>query len=500
MPRRARHLVIVLLTISVGVVALADGVGAQASSPATSRAAQSGKRLMGDFNGDGYQDLAIGAPGAGGGTGAVYVMYGSASGLRTAHSQVWTLGSPGLTGPRPAAGDAFGTALAVGDFNGDGFADLAIGVPGKNGVLLLYGSRNGLRAAGSQFVHTDGPLGGSALAAGDFSGDGFSDLAIGDPFAGFKVPAAGSIEIHYGSRNGITTLSPGSGQRLTESSTGMPGPPPSANDNFGLALAAGDFNGDGCDDLAVGAPNGDFSHGAVSALYGSSAGLTTRGSQFIGTFGDGGGFALASGNFNGDRYADLAIGDPHTATSAPNAGAIELHYGSATGLRQVAQGTAPVFAEVSPSMPGPPTATSDFFGYALAAADFNGDGIDDVAVGIPGKSAVIVLRGSPRGVVVHGSQYVPGIGPQAQSGFQPSGVSLAAADFNGDHFADLAFGEPFTSTTQAAAGVIEVHPGSAAGIVDTSLGSAPVYSESTVGMAGTGAGANDNFGLNLAAG
>ena len=500
MPRAAGTLVIAPLTMTVMVALLTGGVGARASAATNGDAPLGSMRLSGDFNGDGHDDLAIGAPGATGGAGAVYVMSGSGSGLKAAHSQVWTLGSPGLNGPRPAPGDAFGTALAVGDFNGDGYADLAIGVPGKDGVLVLYGSRNGLQAAGSQFVHTQGPLGGSALAAGDFNGDGFSDLAVGDPFAGAKVPAAGSIEIHYGSHAGITTVRPGSGQRLTESTPGMPGPPPAANDNFGLALAAGDFNGDGIDDLAVGAPNGDYSHGAVIALYGSAAGITTRGSQFIATFGDGGGFALAAGNFNGDRYTDLAIGDPHTATSAVDAGAIEVHYGSARGLKQIASGTAQVFAEVSPGMPGPPTAAGDFFGYALAAGDFEGDGFDDVAVGIPGKSAVVVLRGSPGGVAVRGSQYVPGIGPQAASGFQPTGVSLAAGDFSHDRFADLVLGEPFTATTQAAAGVIEVHRGSVSGLADTTLGSAPVYSESTARMAGPGTGANDNFGFSLAGG
>ena len=90
--------------------------------------------VQGDFNGDGFADLAVGAPGEDLGSpdaGAVNVLYGSAAGLTSAGNQFWHQNSPGIA-ERADAGDLFGSALAAGDFNGDGFDDLAIGVPAED--------------------------------------------------------------------------------------------------------------------------------------------------------------------------------------------------------------------------------------------------------------------------------------------------------------------------------------------------------------------------------
>ena len=107
----------------------------------------------GDFNGDGFGDLAIGAPGENLGAGAVHVLYGSATGLTTTGSQFLSQGAGGIA-DAAEAGDEFGRSLAVGNFNSDGFNDLAIGAPGENRgagtVHVLYGSASGLTATGSQ--------------------------------------------------------------------------------------------------------------------------------------------------------------------------------------------------------------------------------------------------------------------------------------------------------------------------------------------------------------
>ena len=158
----------------------------QSTSTAASKAA-----VRADFNGDGTADLAIGAPGENS-SGVVHVLYGAASGLTAAGSQLWSQDSPGIAGVAEP-GDSFGSSLAGGDFNGDGRADLAIGASGENSfagvVHVLYGSVSGLTAAGSQLWSQDSPgvAGlaesfddfGAALAAGDFNGDGRADLAIG---------------------------------------------------------------------------------------------------------------------------------------------------------------------------------------------------------------------------------------------------------------------------------------------------------------------------------
>ena len=479
--------------VSVVATALLGGSGPTRATAATATSASA--RAVADFNGDGFPDVAIGAPGVNSGAGAVYVLYGSASGVSTSSSQLWSLDSPGVNGVA-AAGDGLGTAVTAGDFNHDGFSDLAIAAPAKNHVLVLYGSATGLQASGNQYFRANGP---TALAAGDFNGDHYADLAVGEPFANAKQPAAGSIEIHYGSASGLTALAARTAPRFTEASAGMPGPRPSPNDNFGLSLAVGNYNGDSFDDLSVGAPNGNSPAGAVTVLYGSRHGITTKHSQFIAVFGDAGGFAQTSGDFNGDGVDDLIIGAPNTATSASNAGAIEIHYGSGSGLTKTAPGTAPVIAEATVGMPGPGTAANDFFGFSLTTGDFNGDRIDDVAIGVPGKSAAIVLRGSAKGIVISNGQFVQGVGPQPSGVFAATGVAVSAADFNRDGFDDLVLGEPFTTENgQSSAGVVELFAGSSAGVTNTSGGTAPQFSESSSGLPGTGAATDDDFGFSLA--
>src|SRR5262249_53418060 len=161
-------------------------------------------------------------------------------------------------------------ALATGDFNGDGRDDLAIGVILENvgsvvdvgATNVIYGSASGLTASGDQFWTLDssqlfhavdtGAHFGKALAAGDFNSDGRDDLAIGAPGESFDnigtVTGAGMVEVIYGSSAKLTAS--GNDQFTTL----QLGHTPSTNGAFGSSLSAGDFDGDGYDDLAIGAP------------------------------------------------------------------------------------------------------------------------------------------------------------------------------------------------------------------------------------------------------
>jgi disulfide bond formation protein DsbB len=267
-----------LLVLVWPLSALAGGL--QSTGPAASETA-----LRADFNGDGAADLAIGASGENSSSGVVHVLYGSGTGLTATGSQLWSQDSPGIAGA-PEAGDIFGFALAAGDFNGDTRADLAIGAPGENSfagvVHVLYGSGTGLTATGSQLWSQDSPgIAGAAeandgfglaLAAGNFNGDTRADLAIGAP----GENNVGFVQVLYGSGTGLTAAG---SQLWSQDSPGIGGTA-EANDDFGGALAAGDFNGDTRADLAIGALGENSFAGVVHALYGSATvGLTATGSQ-----------------------------------------------------------------------------------------------------------------------------------------------------------------------------------------------------------------------------
>ncbi|MFL7809762.1 MAG: hypothetical protein AB8I80_14090, partial [Anaerolineae bacterium] len=256
------------------------------------------------FDADTYADLAIGVPYEDIGTvadaGAVNVLYGtSPAGLSATGDQIWYQGSAGVV-DLAETGDVFATALAVGDLNGDGYADLAIGVPyeevgtatNAGAVHILYGASDGLTAIGNQLwtqdsagiegAAEDSDWFGSALAVGDFDGDGYADLAIGVPAEDVvTLDSAGAVNVIYGSANGLTA----SGDQIwTQDTTGIQGTA-EALDQFGYSLAAGDLDGDGYADLAIGVPSEGVGSvvraGAVNVIYGSAGGLTDIGNLWI---------------------------------------------------------------------------------------------------------------------------------------------------------------------------------------------------------------------------
>jgi FG-GAP repeat len=332
------------------------------------------------FNDDDVMDLAVGAPGetVGGrpGAGAVSVFYGSAGGLPAA-SQTLLQGNP-------EQGDRFGAALVAGFFNADQ-GDLAVGAPGEDvgstggagAVSVFSGTPGGLPTSSRVLLQANPEVGdqfGSALAAGFFSGSTFYDLAVGAPTETVGGRAdAGAVSVFLGS---ASQLSGAAAQTLVQG-PGVGGAA-EAGDEFGLALAAGFFD-TGPSDLAIGAPFEDLGAatdaGAVNVVYGSNSGLVGRNQTLtqdspgvVGTAepGDLFGVALARGiffnNFNGDDFADLAIGAAgEDVGTKVDAGAVNVQYGSATGLPGPG---GQLFTQDSPGVGG--TAESgDSFGSAL---------------------------------------------------------------------------------------------------------------------------------------
>jgi hypothetical protein len=315
--------------------------------------AESGDRFgaalaCGDFNANGYDDLAIAAPdetlGEIGLAGWVVVIPGSPAGLVPTSALAFTQLQPEIASD-PEDGDRFGSSLAAGDLDGDGFVDLAVGSSGEDllagAVHVLFGSLSGVTAIGSMLI-TDESLGGlseagdqlgRALAFGDFDGDGFDDLVVGIPretFAtsGGPVARAGQVAVVYGGGS-IPTL--GRVEYWAENNIHGAGTS-EEDDHFGEAIVAGDFDGDGFDDLAIGHPGETLlvdEDGALTVLGGTPAGLSTsRRRRFEPAFEGLPGppvvvslerqfaLSLAAADFNGDGYTDLVIGSPQLNTPA----------------------------------------------------------------------------------------------------------------------------------------------------------------------------------------
>ncbi|MFD8807076.1 FG-GAP and VCBS repeat-containing protein [Streptomyces sp. NPDC059597] len=430
--------------------ALTGGLFTFAAAPAS--AADSVKVAHADFNGDGYGDIATEAAGAyvGGlkAAGQVSVVYGGASGVSGAKHVTLSQNSAGVPGTSEA-GDLFGESEAYGDFNGDGYDDLAVGAPSEkvgsdtNGgtVALLWGSKSGLTGKGVTLADpapSSHDRWGLTLASGDFDGDGRADLVVGS-----------TSNTLYLYRGGLDA----SGTAPSRTTFTVPIQKGTSDYPYGpLHLAAGDVNGDGRSDLVINGweNSSDYGWNTNYWLPGTSSGLTSSSVKTLKS-----GIVTGIGDINGDGYGDIVSGvgwdagkldDGTPIPDSSTGGRVNITYGSASGPASTT-----VINQDTGNVPGG-SEKGDEFGWDLDLGDVNGDGYQDIAIGSPFEDLggvadtgqVTVLYGSASGVnttsggqaLAQSTAGVPGSDEKADH----FGLDVKLDDVNGDGKADLVVG------------------------------------------------------------
>jgi len=445
----------------------------------------------GDVNGDGYDDVIVGAPDWDDGEndeGGAWLFLGSPTG--PASTADWY-------GQSDQANAAYGYAVAgVGDTNGDGYSDVLIGAykyddgqTDEGRIFLFLGSASGLAAAPdwtSDSNQNDARLGWSLAAAGDVNGDGYADAIVGSPTYDNGQNNEGRAWLFPGSSLGLTVHT-----WTAESDQGSA--------DFGHAVrGAGDVDGDGFDDVIIGSPyydGGSTNEGRAWVYNGSATGLdpspswTHEGDQ-------GGaehGYSVdGAGDVNGDGYGDVIVGTPYWDGSATNEGRAWVFLGSSSGLAT---------SESRAYMPG---RYDSYTGWSVAGVgDVNGDGHGDVAIGEPrfphsccwynrqGRAAILLGEDSADGIR-DGTYWTTSGQSDGWFGWSVAG----AGDVNGDGLADVVLGEPEYDSGQNNEGRILVYLGQASdGLADgPQAQEQPDQAEAAMGMAVTSVGDLDGDG------
>eukprot|EP01033_Poteriospumella_lacustris_P004863 gene4863-3484_t len=445
----------------------------------------------GDFNEDGFGDILIGAPYTNGNSGVAYVVYGGPALPKkisiSASGPAQGVGTQILCPAATLTGYAVSPA---GDVDGNGIGDVLVSVYGDSVVFIVYGDASApvsisLSTTATSAAYTAIPspnrvlnygYGISVSSGGDINNDGAVDILIGEPFFDTN---RGQANLVFGPL--FAEMTQVLGDTLS-------------TDQLGYSLCGvGDINNDGFDDFALAAPNYNSNAGRVSVIFGCQdiAKFTERDFEQLSLTGpapngfyvinvpntavDTGVTVAAAGDVNGDGLPDFIIGAPNARTGV---GAAYVIFGSTSYAENELDVSSLGSAGFEISGVGGQTGAS-----VAGVGDVNGDGVDDIAVGAPGASAVAVIFGRRTGGT--GTVYLTAL--NASYGFSIIGTEEtlfgysvgSAGDVNGDSYADIVIGAPGANLY---AGLTYVIYGAASGFQTASPTLAPVISSSVSSM------------------
>ncbi len=458
------------------------------STPTTTLSYGSARAVGGDINGDGYDDLVLYAS-------TIYVHYGSAAGLST-----------GVGTTFAASGGESVYSASLGDTNGDGYDDLLLGQPYRSngqtyeGFAVLYrGAATGLATATSWTYESNaaGAYLGWSAALGDYDGDGLADIAVGAYLYAATFSNQGAVFVFRGSTgalaatpdttllgtaanewlgNVLTTVPDMDGDgddelaagrsvsaRYMSVYRGSPSGLPTTRDwtvgdGYYGAATSGDVNGDGVADLVLGTTSYDGASegdGHVQVWFGAATGFGTTPDVHVvgGTTDSRLGYDVASGDFDADGYDDVLAGAPYYYESDYDGRALVLYgAGSAAAIDQDATWTSAHYGG----------ADSTGLGVAVGAAgDVNADGYEDVAVGASSVKKVYVYHGSADGLDALASSTISPVTSSFGAG------PMVHGDFDADGFEDVLVGSHTWSNGESSEGVARVYEGSALGVSTT---------------------------------
>ena len=432
----------------------------------------------GDVNGDGFMDIIIGAPNTTFANVKTYLVFGKTNTAAVNLSTV-AAGSGGFVINGSNAINTLGGTIptafvsGAGDVNGDGLADLIIGLYNVSKVYVVFGKSTtsavdlSTIAAGTGGFIISGSIfdnsGWSVSAAGDVNGDGLTDLLIGAPqYTG--IEQIGKSYVIFGKTDTsavdlVSGVETGTGGFVIYGTTNY------SESGYSVS-AAGDINGDGLADLMIGAPAPDnnvasvattyivFGKLGTSAIYLSAVSAGTGGFKITGTNGDNSGASVRGvGDVNGDGYADFLICSPYSV----GAGAFSLPVAARSGAYIVFGHANLSSVNLSNIVAGTggfvinPQDDSQFTNVQVASAgDFNGDGLSDILISLPNANSnsgtVYVVFGKTDSSAVNLSaisMLTGGFTIIGSTGSGLSGTSVSlAGDINGDGYSDLLVGEP----------------------------------------------------------